>query len=187
MRTLLGSALSIALVLPLAACVGSDAGDSGDPGEVLVEPPLGPPALTPDEIAGQRVQEWIDCMRFQDFVEVGMAPAWAGMPTASGGTCSTCHDNGVAGFVATHDAARFFDLLATNRFVFLEYFAVDVSDGLEQARVVVNESDLDAVAIGVQPFQQHPRYGLAGSAALAALVEFHARTDARFLADACDP
>jgi hypothetical protein len=188
MRTIL-----LAAVTMLASCAAGpddDPDDAGDdaPDDPPDDPPEEPPAPpTPAEAAERALAVWLDCMRLADYQAANMAPAWAGLPSTPGGTCQSCHANGLAAFIANPDAPTSFAVIQSQRPFALTLFSVDLSGGVYQARVVVNEALLGAVGAAAPPHAEHPRFDAVNGAGMVALRQFHALTAQGLASGRCEP
>jgi hypothetical protein len=147
------------------------------------EPP--PPAGEgPGQVSNRLIAEWSGCMERASWDAEGVAVAWAEL-RSSEGPCIRCHVNGQASFIATDDSARMFDLVTSNRYFLLSFFAADVSD-LATAKMVINYDAFQRVATGAPPFLEHPQFDTQNDA-MTALEVFYQRTLARQQAGQCDP
>ncbi len=147
------------------------------------EPP--PPGLpTPGELSRQLISEWSGCMSLQIWNEEGVAEAWANKGSGEG-PCIRCHVNGQASMIATDDSERMFNILVTNKYFMLTYFAADVTD-LSAGAMMVNYDNMMRVGDGEYPHTQHPGFNVDGEA-MDRLNSFYTRTMERKLAGTCDP
>jgi hypothetical protein len=142
--------------------------------------PTGP---TPGQVSEQLIMEWSGCMNLADWNELEVAQAWAAKGTSEG-PCIRCHINGQASFIATDESERMFNVLTTNRYFMLSYFAANVVD-VANARMEVNRPAFDRVANGTYPHIEHPQFDVEGNA-FDKLTEFYNRTVARKAANTCD-
>lgn len=145
-------------------------------------PPAGTP--TPGELSRQLIMEWSGCMSLQIWNEENVAEGWANKGSGEG-PCIRCHVNGQASFIATDDSERMFNVLVTNKYFMLSYFAADVTD-LTAGQMIVNYDNFMRVGNGEYPHTQHPGFNPDGEA-MDRLNAFYTRTMERKLAGTCDP
>jgi hypothetical protein len=146
--------------------------------------PLPPVGEGPGVISNRLIAEWSGCMDRAEWDADGVAAEWANL-RSSEGPCIRCHVNGQASFIATDDSARMFDVVATNRYFLLSYFAADVADPAT-AKMVINYDAFVRVATGAPPFNEHPQFDTQNDA-ITALESFYQKTLARQQAGTCGP
>jgi hypothetical protein len=146
--------------------------------------PTDPTLPTPGELSRQLISEWSGCMSLQIWNEEGVAEAWANKGSGEG-PCIRCHVNGQASFIATDDSERMFNVLVTNKYFMLSYFAADVTD-LSAGTMMVNYDNMMRVGNGEYPHIEHPGFNPDGEA-MDRLNAFYTRTMERKLAGTCDP
>jgi hypothetical protein len=139
---------------------------------------------SPGQASKRIIAEWSGCMELATWEAENMASSWANLGSSEG-PCIRCHVNGQASFIATDDSARMFNLVTTNQYLLLSFFAADVSD-VANARMVVNYDEFVRVATGAPPFNEHPQFDTQNNA-ITALERFHQKTLARKAAGLCDP
>jgi hypothetical protein len=148
----------------------------------------GPPPPTGGESPGQAsdriIGEWSGCMELAAWDAEGVAAEWANLPSNEG-TCIRCHVNGQASMIATDDSARMFDVVASDPYFMLTFFAADVTD-VANAKMVVNYDEFVRVATNAPPFLEHPQFDVENDA-IAALERFYQKTVERKAAGLCDP
>jgi hypothetical protein len=148
------------------------------------EPPPPTGGESPGQASRRIISEWSGCMALADWEAEEVAPLWANLGSSEG-PCIRCHVNGQASFIATDDAPRMFNLVASDPYFLLTFFAADVSD-VASAKMVINYDEFVRVATGAPPFTEHPQFDTQ-SDAMAALERFYQRTVARQTAGTCDP
>ena len=136
-------------------------------------PPTGttPPEETPAEATIRLTKEWSGCMTLANFTAANMT-AWGNM-RAGNSACKTCHVNGEFGQIASDVATPFFNLISTNKYYMSQYFSVDLTQGVANAKVIINTRSFIAVGTGLAPHQEHPRFQLTNSTGLTALQKFY--------------
>jgi cytochrome c553 len=147
------------------------------------EPPP-PVGEGPGQVSNRLIAEWSGCMELAAWDAEGVAAAWAEL-RSSEGPCIRCHVNGQASFIATDDSTRMFNVVSSNRYFLLSFFAADVAD-LAAAKMVINYDAFVRVATGAPPFNEHPQFDTENDA-ITALEAFYQKTLARQQAGACDP
>lgn len=179
--------LALALALATACTTTEPAGDPTSP-EDLPDLQVDDPTFTlpPYPVPpGQVLAAFSGCLTFGDFQAAGMGPAWRSLNTSQNQACTTCHANGEYGFVATSDEELFFEMITSDKYNLLQYFALDLSDPLAPA-VIVNEQSFAGVSSGTAPHQQHPRF-VFDNPGMVALHAWHALAIARHEAGTCGP
>lgn len=139
---------------------------------------------TPGELSKQLIAEWSGCMELATWKAEGVADAWANKGSGEG-PCIRCHVNGQASFIATDDDERMFNIIVTNKYFMLSYFAPDVTD-LANAKMVVNYDSFYRVGNALYPHTEHPQFNPDGTA-MDRLKSFYQKTMDRKLAGLCDP
>lgn len=136
-------------------------------------PPTGttPPEETPGDATVRLTKEWSGCMTLANFTTANMI-AWGNM-RANNSACKTCHVDGEYGQIASDVAAPFFNLISTNKYYMAQYFSVDLSQGVANAKVIINTRSFTAVGTGLAPHQEHPRFQLTNSTGMTALQKFY--------------
>jgi hypothetical protein len=147
------------------------------------EPPP-PVGEGPGVISNRLIAEWSGCMDRADWDADGVAVEWANL-RSSEGPCIRCHVNGQASFITTDDSARMFEVVSTNRYFLLSYFAADVADPAT-AKMVINYDAFVRVATGAPPFNEHPQFDTQNDA-ITALESFYQKTLTRKQAGTCGP
>jgi hypothetical protein len=147
-------------------------------------PPGGTPPLTPGEASKQLIAEWSGCMDLTTWNANNVAEEWANLGSGEG-PCIRCHVNGQASFIATDDSERMYEVLTTNKYYLLSYFAPNVTD-VANAKMEINYQAFERVANGEYPHTEHPGFNL-DSDAMVALELFYDATMARKAAGTCDP
>lgn len=146
-----------------------------------------PPAGTETATAAtdRLLAEWSGCMTLANFQTANMK-AWGNMK-ADNSACKTCHINGEYGQVAMDVDAPFFNVIDTNRYYMAQYFTIDFSQGVSQAKIIVNQNSFTNVGKALPPHTEHPRFNLQGSTGLTALNKFYDLTMAAKTAGTCGP
>lgn len=159
---------------------------SGQP----VEPGPGDPGTTETLAqATERVlSEWAGCMTVANFNAANMAQAWGAMQAQNNQECDNCHANGDGGFFATrYQPQRFFDILQTKKYFFLQYMTVDLTNGAAEAKIVINDMSMRGVANGQDPHREHPRFNADNNQGRNALLQFYNATMQRKQNGECAP
>jgi hypothetical protein len=147
----------------------------------------GPPPTggeSPGQASQRIIAEWSGCMELAAWDAEGVAGEWANLGSSEG-PCIRCHVNGQASFIATDDSARMFNVVSSDPYFLLTFFAADVTD-VANAKMVVNYDEFVRVATNAPPFLEHPQFDTQNDA-LTALERFYQRTLARQAAGQCDP
>ncbi len=175
----------------VAGCFRFDS-SSDPPGQQVDAPPpvvadATPDApLTPSQVVQALLEEWSGCLSMDNFVNAKMND-WGTLQASTGQTCQTCHDTGGDGFIATTNLTLFFTTISQHKFYLLQYFTVDLSQGTESAKVIVNQTSFTAVGTAAPPHDQHPTFNPTTNTGMTALSKLHDATLARKLAGQCDP
>ncbi len=120
--------------------------------------------------------EWSGCMTTTNFEAADMRE-WGNVGTNEG-QCKTCHNGGEYGFVASNVTANFFATITEDKYYMLQYFAVDLSLGVANAKIIINERSFEGVGNRLAPHQQHPGFNPQDNNGYAALQAFYATTSA---------
>lgn len=136
-------------------------------------PPTGttPPAESPADATVRLTKEWSGCMTLANFTTANMV-AWGNM-RANNSACKTCHVDGEYGQIASDVPGPFFTLISTNKYYMAQYFSVDLSQGVANAKVIINTRSFTGVGTGLAPHTEHPRFQLTNSTGMAALQKFY--------------
>ncbi len=138
----------------------------------------GPDQPQGPESAGQAttrlLQEWSGCMTQANFEAADMR-AW-GNVNSNEGQCKTCHAGAEYGFVASNVSTNFFNVITEDKYYMLQYFAVDLSLGVAQAKIIVNDRSFEGVGNRLAPHQQHPGFNPQNNNGYAALQAFYQST-----------
>jgi hypothetical protein len=137
-----------------------------------------PGGPTGPESAGQATTrllgEWTGCMTQANFEAADMRN-W-GNVGSNEGNCRTCHGLGEFGFIASNTSTNFFPTITEDKYYLLQYFAVDLSQGVAAAKIVINERSFEGVGNGLAPHQQHPNFDVQNNNGRAALQAFYNST-----------
>lgn len=139
--------------------------------------------------ATERVlSEWAGCMTLENFNAANMAQAWGAMQAQNNQECDNCHSNGDGGFFATrYQPGRFFEIIQTKKYFFLQYMTVDLTNGAAEAKIVINDMSMRGVANGQDPHREHPRFNADNNQGRNALLQFYNATMQRKQNGECDP
>lgn len=124
---------------------------------------------TPSEATLRLVTAYQDCMNIPDAQTLG---GWMTTPDPahSAQPCDNCHATGGHGFLASLDASFFGAALRQYPQLTAQYYIVDLSNGVANARVIVNTANFERVASRQGPHANHPPFDVsATSAGLAAI------------------
>lgn len=90
--------------------------------------------------------DWSGCMQIQDFIDSGVAKAYARQVDTNQGYCENCHVNGQAQsyFIANPDPEKMFNAMTTYREYLSTYFTVDTASN----SVVLNMAPYQLAANG---------------------------------------
>ncbi|HET9624851.1 MAG TPA: hypothetical protein VFP84_25965 [Kofleriaceae bacterium] len=147
-----------------------------------------PPATgtgSPVEATDRLLAEWSGCMTLANFQTANMK-AWGNLK-ADNSACKTCHINAEFGNIAMDVDAPFFTFIDTNRYLMAQYFTIDFSKGVDQAKIVVNTNSFKNVGLGLPPHTEHPRFNPTNNAGMTALQKFYDLTMANKAAGTCGP
>jgi hypothetical protein len=147
-------------------------------------PPTG--GETPAAASLRLVAEWSGCMTQANFEAADMR-AWGNVNAGGGGACKTCHVLGEYGMVASDVTANYFDLITTNKYYMLQYFAVDLSGGVAAAKIIINDRSFKGVGLRLTPHEAHPNFNPTQNNGYAALQKFYQSTLAAKTAGTCGP
>lgn len=138
------------------------------------DPGPSPDPTVPDD---DNFVRWMKCMTLADFREAEMVKEWNKTRAENETLCEACHENGAEGFILTKREQKFFDVIKTNKYYALQYFAYSPLSAFD---VQENQIAMNGVSQGFDPHREHPRFnpiqGLAASSYFASL------TQARFVA-----
>ena len=109
------------------------------------------------QVSARLLAEWSGCMDLARFEAADMREV--GNTGSGDGNCEQCHVVGEQGFVASDQTnPYFFPYITEDKYYLLQYFAVDFSQGLPNAKIIINERTLIGVAEGLPPHQAHPDF-----------------------------
>jgi hypothetical protein len=161
------------------------------------QPPQGNPVgETPSAASERLIREWSGCMTIDDFIAAGMPNGWGNLNAQNNTQCRDCHATGGNFFLATDQPEFFFNGLtgatgqAISKYLLLQYFKVDLSEGVENAKVVINETSIQGVATGGPGHLEHPRFNpnnQGNNRGMPVLERFYNRTMAHVTAGTCGP
>jgi len=143
---------------------------------------------SPAAIATRLENEWSACMSLANFQTANMI-IWASVNSNDGNgnaTCGSCHNTGYEGFTANGVAATGFEIISTERLQMKQYFTLDSTTA--PTKMIVNTTNLNAVATGTEGHIGHRRFNLTannGLAAMNALNAFYTSTMAAVTAKTC--
>ena len=142
---------------------------------------------TPSQATQRLLLQWSGCMSQTNFDTANMPTAWGQMTAQNDQKCEDCHVNGAEGFIATDQEPTFFNVVSTNKYYMLQYFTVDLTQGVANAKVIVNTTSFAGVSNGQPPHLEHPKFNPTGSQGMNALNQFYTLTTQRMAAGQCDP
>jgi hypothetical protein len=96
-----------------------------------------------------------------------------GTMRANNSACETCHALGEYGQIASNTDNPFFTTISTNKYYMAQYFSVDLSGGVANAKMIINTRSFTGVGQGLAPHLEHPRFTLTNSTGLTALTTFY--------------
>jgi hypothetical protein len=135
-----------AIVAWLAAEVAGQ--NPGDP------PPPG--TETPGASTTRLVNEWAGCVTLEDITAINFGPRMANKGSNQG-NCEQCHSNGAYGFFVNDDNQTVYDVITTNKYYLLAYYAADViSPVVADRKMIPNFSNFDRVCNRRPPHIEHP-------------------------------
>ena len=129
---------------------------------------------SPADATVRLIKEWSGCMTQANFTAANMT-AWGNM-RANNSACKTCHVNGEYGQIASDAVNPFFTVISTNKYYMAQYFSVDLSQGVANAKIIINTKSFTGVGQGLAPHTEHPRFTLQGSTGMTALQKFYDST-----------
>lgn len=149
--------------------------------------PQNPPTETPAAATVRLMKEWSGCMKLADFTAANMT-AWGNVNAGGGGQCKTCHALGEFGHIASNTAEpNFFKYITEDKYYMLQYFSVDLSLGVAQAKVIINTRSFEGVGNRLTPHESHPGFNPLNNNGMEALEEFYGLAMAHKTAGTCDP
>jgi hypothetical protein len=158
------------------------------------DPPPG--TETPGASTTRLVNQFAGCLTLDDFTGVNFGPRLANKGSNQG-QCQQCHWSGAYGYFVNDDNATVYDVLTTNKYYLLAYYAADVTPPLPADRKMMpNFMNYDRVCRRVPPHTEHPQcqapdpgppMGPGNDDAYQALVELYDIVQARILAGTCGP
>lgn len=141
---------------------------------------------SPAQATARVLKEWSGCQTLTDFNAANMT-AWGNMQ-ADGSACRTCHNEGVYGFIASNLAEpNFFKYITEDKYYMLQYFSVDLSGGVANAKMIINKKSFEGVGLGNAPHESHPRFNPNQNAGMTALQKYYDDTMTRKMNGTCDP
>jgi hypothetical protein len=109
------------------------------------------------QVSARLLDEWTGCMELARFETADMRQV--GNTGSDEGNCQQCHVLGEQQFVASNQSnPYFFPYVTEDKYYLLQYFAVDFSQGLPNAKIVINERAFIGVAERLPPHQAHPEF-----------------------------
>ena len=126
---------------------------------------------SPADATVRLINEWSGCMTQANFVAANMT-AWGNM-RANNSACKTCHVSGEFGQIASDAVNPFFTVISTNKYYMAQYFSIDLTQGVANAKVIINTKSFTGVGTGLAPHTEHPRFTLQGSTGMTALQKFY--------------
>jgi hypothetical protein len=136
-----------------------------------------PPTETPGAATARLLNQWSACMTDANFKQANMAQQWGQMETNNGSRCESCHATGGNGnFIASEVDTTFFGVVSTNRIYLSQYFTVDLTQGVSNAKVMVNDLVFQGVSKAQPPHVEHPTFNWNNSGAYNATHSFYTIT-----------
>jgi len=138
---------------------------------------------TPSEVTLRLMTQYRErgCVT-QNFEAANMAQQVGGWRTTATPTqpvqeCDNCHATAGWSFLASRDGTFFRDNLPKHNALIAQYYIVDLSSGVANARVIVNTANFERVASRQGPHVDHLPFDVsASSAGLQAIVEAYVAT-----------
>jgi len=130
---------------------------------------------TAGEATERLLNEWSGCMTQINFEAADMR-AWGNVNANGQGDCKTCHTLGEYGFIAATTSTNFFPYISTDKYYMLQYFSVDLSMGVANAKIIVNDRSFEGVGTRTAPHQQHGNFDPTNNDGYAALTAFYTST-----------
>jgi hypothetical protein len=146
--------------------------------------PTTPGTPGPTQVSEGLIAKFVNCMDLADFKTANMAPAWANLQSGEG-ACKRCHVNGAEGFIANENPDAMFKIVTTTKMLWMQYFTVDLSQGLAAAKVIPNTVSFAGVCNRQAPHIEHPTFQCTGNAGQTALQNFYTLTMAKVGAGGC--
>ena len=146
-----------------------------------------PQGETLSQAADRVMSQFAGCMALADFTTANMGPAWANINTNEG-QCKRCHVNGESMFIANQDNPTAFGVISTKKMYWLQYFTVDLTQGVAGAKVIPNDVSFLGVHARLAPHQGHPTFTYPdNNAGYTARKQFYDKTLANIQAGQCQP
>lgn len=117
---------------------------------------------TPSEATLRLMTQYAGCMNIPDAQTVGM---WPPTGAINPQPCDNCHATAGYGFLASLDASFFSTALRQYPQLTAQYYIVDLSSGVANARVVVNSANFERVASRQGPHADHPPFDVSATSA----------------------
>jgi hypothetical protein len=140
------------------------------------QPQTQPGPETLSQAADRVISKFAGCMTLTNFNAANMANAWGNLTAQNNQQCRDCHNNGGEGFTASDQASIMFPAISDRKMHFLQYFTVDLTQGAEAAKVIINKVSFRGVALGQAPHLEHPRFNPDTNQGMTALNNFYNRT-----------
>lgn len=137
--------------------------------------PQGPESV--GALTQRLLAEWTGCMTLQNFEAADLRAMGNVNANNNGGQCKTCHALGEYGFIASNTSnPNFFPTITEDKYFLLQYFAVDLSGGVANAKIIVNDRSFQGVAQQLAPHQAHPSFNATNNNGYQALTQFYNTT-----------
>jgi hypothetical protein len=126
-------------------------------------------------VSQRLLEEWSGCMTLANFEAADMRE-WGNVNAGGGGDCRTCHALGEYNFIASNTSTVFYPYITQDKYYMLQYFSVDLSDGIPAAKIIINDRSFAGVGNRLAPHQQHPNFNPTNNQGYQALQQFYNTT-----------
>jgi len=117
---------------------------------------------------------WSSCMTLTDFQSAQMATQFGQMQAQNPNEqCQQCHDTGYEGMIITNAETRYYSYLSQHSRYMLQYFAFDLTQGIQNAKIIVNTTSFMAVSQAKPPHTQHPTFDALNNQGMTALKSWY--------------
>lgn len=134
---------------------------------------------------------WSSCMTITDFQTAQMSTQFGQMQAQNPNEqCQQCHDTGYMGMIITNVESRYYSYLSQHSRYMLQYFAFDLSQGIQAAKIIVNQTSFMAVSMAMPPHTQHPTFDAMNNQGMTALKNWYDLINTKVLAagaNGCGP
>jgi cytochrome c553 len=117
---------------------------------------------------------WSSCMTLTDFQSADMTNQFGRMQAQNPNEqCQQCHDTGYEGMIITSVESRYYSYLSQHSRYMLQYFAFDLTQGIQNAKIIVNQTSFMAVSQAKPPHTQHPTFDATTNQGMTALGNWY--------------